>query len=88
MKFVLLVNLKLLTIANYFLLNIAEHEHSSANKKIMLYNFGTRSKGTNYDYWSSVSIVSHPKPDAKISDITACRRWCILLMYSAGRPMK
>ena len=31
-KFVLLINLKLLTIANYFLLNIAEHENFSANK--------------------------------------------------------
>ena len=28
MKFVLLINLKLLTIANSFLLNIAEHEKS------------------------------------------------------------
>ena len=32
MKFVLLINLKLLTIANSFLLNIAEHENFSANK--------------------------------------------------------
>ena len=32
MKFVLLMNLKLLTIANSFLLNKAEHEHFSANK--------------------------------------------------------
>ena len=32
MKFVLLINLKLLTTANSFLLNIAEHENSSANK--------------------------------------------------------
>ena len=32
MKFVLLMNLKLLTIANSFLLNIAEHEIFSANK--------------------------------------------------------
>ena len=32
MKFVLLINLILLTIANYFLLNIAEHEIFSANK--------------------------------------------------------
>ena len=32
MKFVLLINLKLLKIANSFLLNIAEHEHFSANK--------------------------------------------------------
>ena len=32
MKFVLLVNLKLLIIANSFLLNIAEHENFSANK--------------------------------------------------------
>ena len=32
MKFVLLINLKLLTIANFFLLNIAEHENFSANK--------------------------------------------------------
>ena len=32
MKFVLLINLKLLTIANSFLLNIAEHEIFSANK--------------------------------------------------------
>ena len=32
MKFVLLINLKLLTIANVFLLNIVEHENSSANK--------------------------------------------------------
>ena len=31
-KFVLLLNLKLLTIANSFLLNIAEHENFSANK--------------------------------------------------------
>ena len=31
MKFVLLINLRLLTIAN-FLLNMAEHEHFSANK--------------------------------------------------------
>ena len=30
--FVLLINLKLLTTANYFLLNIAEHENFSANK--------------------------------------------------------
>ena len=32
MKFVLVMNLKLLTIANSFLLNIAEHENFSANK--------------------------------------------------------
>ena len=32
MKFVLLTNFKLLTIANSFLLNIAEHENFSANK--------------------------------------------------------
>ena len=32
MKFVLLVNLKFLIIANFFLLNIAEHENFSANK--------------------------------------------------------
>ena len=32
MKFVLLINLDLLTIANYFLLDIAEHEHFSPNK--------------------------------------------------------
>ena len=32
MKFVLLINLKLLTIANSFLLNVAEHEKFSANK--------------------------------------------------------
>ena len=32
MEFVLLINLKLLTIANSFLLNIAEHENFSANK--------------------------------------------------------
>ena len=32
MKFVLLSNLKLLSIANSFLLNIAEHENFSANK--------------------------------------------------------
>ena len=32
MKFVLLINLKLLITANSFLLNIAEHEHFFANK--------------------------------------------------------
>ena len=32
MKFVLFINLKLLTVANSFLLNIAEHENFSANK--------------------------------------------------------
>ena len=32
MKFVQLINLKLLIIANSFLLNIAEHENFSANK--------------------------------------------------------
>ena len=32
MNFVLLINLKILTIANLFLLNIAEHENFSANK--------------------------------------------------------
>ena len=32
MKFVLLINLKLLTIANSFMLNIAEHKKISANK--------------------------------------------------------
>ena len=32
MKFVLLINLELLTIANSFLLNIAEYENFSANK--------------------------------------------------------
>ena len=31
MKFVLLINLKLLTIANSFLLNLSEHENFSAN---------------------------------------------------------
>ena len=31
-KFILLINLKFLTIANSFLLNIAEHENFSANK--------------------------------------------------------
>ena len=31
-EFLLLINLKLLTIANSFLLNIAEHENFSANK--------------------------------------------------------
>ena len=32
MKFILLITLKLLTIVNSFLLNIAEHENFSANK--------------------------------------------------------
>ena len=32
LKFVLLISLKLPTIANSFLLNIAEHENFSANK--------------------------------------------------------
>ena len=32
MKFFMLINLKLLTIVNSFLLNIAEHENFSANK--------------------------------------------------------
>ena len=32
MQFVLLINLKLLTTANSFLLNITEHENFSANK--------------------------------------------------------
>ena len=32
MKFVLLVNLKLLIIANSFMLSVAEHENFSANK--------------------------------------------------------
>ena len=32
MKSVLLINLKLLTVANSFLLNIAGHENFSANK--------------------------------------------------------
>ena len=32
MKFILLINLKLLTTVNSFLLNIAEHKNSSANK--------------------------------------------------------
>ena len=32
MKFVLLINLRLLTIANSFLLNLSEHENFSANK--------------------------------------------------------
>ena len=32
MEFVLLTNLKLLTIADSFLLNIAEHENYTANK--------------------------------------------------------
>ena len=32
MKFVLLINQKLRTTANYFLLNVAEHEIFSANK--------------------------------------------------------
>ena len=32
MNFVLQINLKLLTIAIFFLKNIAEHENSSANK--------------------------------------------------------
>ena len=31
-KFILLINLKLVAIANAFLLNIAEHENFSANK--------------------------------------------------------
>ena len=31
-KFVILINLKLLTILNFFMLNIAEHENFSANK--------------------------------------------------------
>ena len=35
MKFVLLINLKLLTIENYFLLNIAEHQNISANNMKM-----------------------------------------------------
>ena len=34
MKFVLLINLKILTIANSFILNTAEHEHFSANKYV------------------------------------------------------
>ena len=32
MKFFMLINLKLLTMPNYFLLSIAEHENFSANK--------------------------------------------------------
>ena len=35
MKFDLLINLKLLAIANYVLLNIAEYEHFSANKYLL-----------------------------------------------------
>ena len=32
MKFLMLINLKLLTMPNYFLLNIAEHKKISANE--------------------------------------------------------
>ena len=32
MEFFMLINLKLITVPNYFLLNIAEHENCSANK--------------------------------------------------------
>ena len=39
MKFVLLINLKLLTIANSFLLNIAEHENFSAYKYCLHFHF-------------------------------------------------
>ena len=39
MKFVLLINLKLLTIANSFLLNMAEHENISVNKYILMLAF-------------------------------------------------
>ena len=46
MKFVLLINLKSLTIANAFLLNIAEHEIFSANKY------------ENANYWLSMIELS------------------------------
>ena len=36
MNFSLLINLKLLNITNYFLLNIAEHDTFSANKSQLL----------------------------------------------------
>ena len=47
MKFFMLINLKLLTIANSFLLNTAEHENSSANKceNVKFYNLGARFRG-------------------------------------------
>ena len=35
MKFVLLINLKLLTVAESFLVNISEHENFSANKYVV-----------------------------------------------------
>ena len=38
MKFVLLINLKLLTIANSYLLNITEHEICPANKSQIINN--------------------------------------------------
>ena len=47
MKFSLLINLKLLTIANSFLLNIAVHEHFSGNKY----------ENANYSYLLAVKIL-------------------------------
>ena len=38
MKLVLLINIKLLTTANSFFLNIAEHENFSANKYEMAFS--------------------------------------------------
>ena len=39
MKFFLLINLKLLTVLNSFLLNIDKHENFSANKYVLLLAF-------------------------------------------------
>ena len=57
MKFFMLINLYLLTTANSFLLNIAEHENFSANKLLKNGNITAGSSNAFLLFAASVSAI-------------------------------
>ena len=78
MKFVLLINLKLLTTANSFLLNIAEHEKFSANKHENANSWVEHEKSF-YNLKARDGRVHFRKSGMKgliTSDCSAVRSWC------------
>ena len=98
MKFILLINLKLLMIVNSFLLNIAEHENFSANKYENANSFITSGHDPiryldytkylvpllhTYKYLSKINLtLKAPRKPASENVVCLCRLLNILANFS------
>ena len=88
MKFVLLINLKLLTIANFFLINIAEHENFSANKYenaiIFIFISSENFMLSWVEHEKSFITLGPGQPCRPRWDSTLCSIWSGSKMFATG----